>query len=96
METAEKISITMTQAMLRDVRASVEAGEYASTSEALRDAVRIWQRERAEHAQRLAALKARVAQSVSDPRPGLTGDAVAGRIAALHAETVKAKARGEI
>ena len=39
MEAAEKISVTMTPEMLREIRASVAAGEYASTSEALRDAV---------------------------------------------------------
>ena len=41
MQNAEKISITMTPDMLRAIRESVEAGEYASTSEALRDAVRV-------------------------------------------------------
>jgi antitoxin ParD1/3/4 len=50
MQNAEKISITMTPDMLRVVRESVEAGEYASTSEALRDAVRVWQRQRLEDA----------------------------------------------
>jgi len=40
MQNAEKVSIIMTPEMMRVIRASVEAGEYASTSEALRDAVR--------------------------------------------------------
>ncbi len=44
MQNAEKISVTMTPDMLRILRESVAAGEYASTSEALRDAVRLWQR----------------------------------------------------
>jgi antitoxin ParD1/3/4 len=44
MQNAEKISVTLTPDMLRIVRESVEADEYASTSEALRDAVRVWQR----------------------------------------------------
>ena len=41
MQSAEKISITMTPEQLRAVRESVAAGEYASTSEVLRDAVRL-------------------------------------------------------
>ena len=40
-------------------RESVEAGEYASTSEALRDAVRVWHRQRLEDAERLNAIRAR-------------------------------------
>jgi len=74
MQTAEKISVTMTPEMLRAVRESVAAGEYASTSEALRDAVRLWQRDRLEHAERLAAIRARVRRSLDDPRPDLTSE----------------------
>ncbi len=43
-ECAEKMSMTMTPTCSALIRESVEAGEYASTSEALRDAVRVWQR----------------------------------------------------
>ncbi len=46
MQSTEKISISMTSDLLRAIRESVEAGEYASTSEAMCDAVRIWQRQR--------------------------------------------------
>ena len=72
MQNAEKISITMTPDMLRTVRDSVEAGEYASTSEALREAVRVWQRQRLEDAERLNAIRARVRRSLDDPRPDLS------------------------
>ena len=44
MRTAEKISITLPPDMLRLIREAVEGGEYASTSEALRDAARAWHR----------------------------------------------------
>jgi antitoxin ParD1/3/4 len=94
METAEKLSITMTPAMLRAVRASVEAGEYASTSEAVRDAIRLWQRERDEHAERLAAIRERVRHSAEDNRPPLGIDQVRDRLAALHKATVRARGRG--
>ena len=40
METAEKISITLTPEMARSIREDVEKGRYASTSEAIRDALR--------------------------------------------------------
>ena len=86
MPAAEKISITVTPDMLRAVRDSVDAGEYASTSEVLRDAVRLWQRQRLEDAERLTALKARVRRSLDDPRPDLGSDEVEARLAALFAE----------
>ena len=91
MESAEKISITMSPEMLRAVRESVEAGEYASTSEAIRDAVRVWQRQRAEHAERLAVIRARIRRSLDDPRPDLEEDEVDARLKALFAETAKAR-----
>jgi antitoxin ParD1/3/4 len=93
MQNAEKISITMTPDMLRAVRESVEAGEYASTSEAMRDAVRVWQRQRIEDAERLDAIRARVRRSLDDPRPDLDEDEVEARLAKLHADTVKAHRR---
>ena len=91
MPAAEKISVTMTPDMLRAIRESVEAGEYASTSEALRDAVRVWQRQRLEDAERLAALRARVRRSLDDPRPDLEEKDVEARLEALFAETAKAR-----
>lgn len=89
MQNAEKISVTMTPEMMQVIRASVASGEYASTSEALRDAVRIWQRERQEHAERMAAIRQRVKVSADDPRPSVSADEVMTRLQALHAETVK-------
>jgi antitoxin ParD1/3/4 len=88
---AEKISITMTPDMLRAIRESVEAGEYASTSEALRDAVRVWQRQRTEDAERLTAIRTRVRRSLDDPRPSIPLDEAFDRIEKLHADTVKVR-----
>lgn len=73
MQSAEKISITMTPEMLRVIRETVDAGEYASTSEVVRDAMRVWQRERQEHAERLNAIRARVRRSFEDPRSDVSG-----------------------
>lgn len=46
MPTVEKITISLTQEMAAFVRNAVDAGEYASTSEAIRDAVREWKERR--------------------------------------------------
>lgn len=46
MATVEKITIALTPEMAGFVRNAVAAGEYASTSEAIRDAVREWKERR--------------------------------------------------
>lgn len=89
MQPAEKISITMTPDQLRAVRESVEAGEYASTSEAMRDAVRVWQRQRLEDAERLNAIRARIRRSLGDPRPDLSLEEVDAHLEALFTEAEK-------
>ncbi|CAO4150126.1 ribbon-helix-helix domain-containing protein [Methylorubrum aminovorans] len=86
MQSAEKISITMTPEQLRAVRESVAAGEYASTSEVLRDAVRLWQRQRQEDAERLNVIRARIRRSLDDPRPALSFEDVEAHLEALFAE----------
>jgi antitoxin ParD1/3/4 len=93
MQNAEKISITMTPEMMQVIRASVASGEYASTSEAMRDAVRIWQRDRQEHAERLEAIRQRVKPSVDDPRPSVSEAEVQKRLQALHADIVTGHSR---
>ena len=80
MAAAEKLSVTLTAAMVRDLEASVAAGEFASTSEALRDAVRMWRDAREERAERLAAIRARIQASIDDPRPSLPLDEVRLRL----------------
>lgn len=86
MQAAETISITMTSEQLRAVRESVASGEYASTSEVLREAVRLRQCQRKEHAERLNAIRARIRRSLADPRPDLTGEEVQANLDALFAE----------
>jgi len=46
MSTVEKITIALTREMAGFVRNAVETGEYASTSEVIRDAVREWKERR--------------------------------------------------
>lgn len=89
MQVAGKISITLSPDILRSVNESIEAGEYASTSDVLHDAVRLWQRQRLEVAGRVSAVKARIRRSLDDPRADLTGDEVDAHLNGLFA-----KARG--
>lgn len=86
MATAEKVSVTLTPEMVRDVRASVDSGEYASASEVVREALRGWQRQRAEDAERLASVRARARRSLDDPRPSLTEAELDRELAAFYAD----------
>jgi antitoxin ParD1/3/4 len=86
MQTAEKVSITMTPEMLRVIRETVDAGEYASTSEVVRDAMRVWQRDRQEHAERLNAIRSRIRHSFEDPRPDLGEDEANAALEAVLAK----------
>lgn len=69
MDSAEKLSVTVTPAMARLIREKVEDGSYGSASEVIRAALRAFQREEKEHEERMAAIKARVKASVEDTRP---------------------------
>ena len=90
---AEKLSVTLTAAMVRDLEASVAAGEFASTSEALRDAVRMWRDAREERAERLAAIKARLRASGEDTRPRLTAGEFRRSMEEFHADQMTEAAR---
>jgi antitoxin ParD1/3/4 len=68
----EKLSISLPSEMVAAIKARVDAGSYASTSEVLRAAVRIWLREEEEYQQRIAAIRQKVQASLDDPRPDLS------------------------
>jgi antitoxin ParD1/3/4 len=72
MSAAEKISITVTPAMKRVLEERVASGQFASASELMREAFRAWKQQQDEHEERLSAIRARIQQSVDDPRPSLS------------------------
>ncbi|WFP60459.1 MULTISPECIES: type II toxin-antitoxin system ParD family antitoxin [unclassified Mesorhizobium] len=80
MESAEKLSVTVTPAMARMIREKVEDGSFGSASEVIRAALRAFQREEEEHAERIASIRARVKASLEDKRPNLSGEEVRARL----------------
>ena len=94
MRPAEKLSITLPADMARMVRDKVEGGSYASNSEVIREALRIWQEREAMKVQRLDEIRAKIAESVNDPRSSLTAKEVSKRLKSLHQKTVKARRHG--
>ncbi len=86
MEPAEKLSITLTPHFAKLVRDSVDSGRFASASEVIRDAMRVWQQREKEHDEVIASIRARVQASLDDKRPLLSGDEVDAYLDQLDAE----------
>jgi antitoxin ParD1/3/4 len=57
MPTVEKITIALTKEIAENVRSAVDAGEYASTSELIREALRDWQQKRATQREQLQQVR---------------------------------------
>ena len=57
MSTIERMTITMPAELAASVRQTVESGEYASTSEVIREALREWTRSRDDERRDLEALR---------------------------------------
>jgi antitoxin ParD1/3/4 len=62
MSNIERITITMPAEMAATVRAAVDAGAYASTSEVVREALRDWTDNRGVDRRALANLRAMIAE----------------------------------
>jgi antitoxin ParD1/3/4 len=59
MAAIERVTIALPEPMAASVRAAVEAGEYASTSEVFRDALRLWEARRELRARDVEELRRR-------------------------------------
>ena len=80
MSTAEKISIALPPEMVTMVRGAVATGEYASSSEAIRDAPRDWAHKRIRRQQGVAELRQLWQEALSDKSPGIPPDEVLDRL----------------
>ena len=78
--TAEKISIALPPEMVATVRGAVATGEYASSSEVIRDALRDWAHKRSLRQQGVAELRAVWQEALADKTPGVAVDEVLGRL----------------
>ncbi len=78
--TVEKLSIALPPEMAALVREAVEGGEYASSSEVIRDALRAWKRKRLLQRQGLGELRALWQEALNDPRSGVAADEALDRL----------------
>ena len=84
----ERITVTMPEEMAAKLRAAVERGEYATTSEVVREALRDWGDEQERRAARLERLRMLIREG--EDSEALDGEAVLqefeSRVAQLVAE----------
>ena len=85
MANVEKLSIAVTPEMAALMREVVEAGEYASTSEVVRDALRDWEYRRKQRDQAIQELRLLIQEGI-DSGPSVDGEqAMAQLLADLEA-----------
>ena len=80
MSTVEKISIALPPEMVAVVRSAVDTGEYASSSEVVRDALRDWTQKRSLRQQGIEELRQVWQQAIKDKTPGGSADDVLDRL----------------
>ncbi len=85
---AEKISITLPADMLAAIKEQVQAGAYGSTSEVIREAMRLWQRQEEEYQARLALIRNRLERSANSGEP-IQLDEAFDQIENLHQQYMK-------
>ena len=80
MSAIEGLTVTLPAEMAAVVKSAVETGDYASTSEVVRAALRDWKMKRALQVEELAALKADIDTGLADVAAGRVRDFDATRI----------------
>jgi antitoxin ParD1/3/4 len=76
----ERMTITLPAVLAAIVKGAVEGGDYASSSEVVREALRDWKTKRALQLQELAALKVDIDRGLTDVAEGRVKDFDAARI----------------
>jgi antitoxin ParD1/3/4 len=83
MANVEKLSVAVTPEMASLMRNAVEAGEYASTSEVVREALRDWEYRRKQRDQAIEELR-RLIQAGIDSGPSVDGEQLFERLKAKY------------
>ncbi len=76
----EKISVALPRQMVAEVKGAVEAGEYASSSEVIREALRDWTLKRSVQKRGVEHLRQLWDEAMQDASPGLPVDDMLERL----------------
>ena len=91
MPSVEKISIALPPEMVSRVREAVESGEYSSSSEVVREALRDWSRKRRPQANSIDDLRRIWKEAIADNSPGLDPEPVFKRLHEKYQAMAKAR-----
>ncbi len=80
MPNIDRLTITMPTDMVAMVKAAIEDGDYASTSEVVREALRDWRIKRSLQLQELASLKNDIDKGLADVAVGRVNEFDAANI----------------
>jgi antitoxin ParD1/3/4 len=95
MPSVEKISIALPPEMVAQVRQAVETGEYASSSEVIRDALRDWTHKRQLQQNGIAELRQLWQQARADRSPGLPADKILDQLERKYQALADAAGKAE-
>lgn len=94
-EKAERITITLPPDMLASIKKEVSSGSYGSTSELIREAMRLWQKREEEHNARISLIRERLAHSAQNGEP-VPLDTAFKRVEMLHKQRMKKKSNENV
>ena len=80
MSAIQKVSIALPPEMVEQLREVVDRGEYASSSEVIREALRDWQLKRTLQRQGIRDLRRLWAEAMEDETGGRSADTVLNRL----------------
>ncbi len=87
----ERLTITLPSEMAAAVKGAVDGGDYASSSEVVREALRDWKMKRAIQLKEMEALKADIDKGLADLAEGRVRDFNADRIIARGRKLLAAR-----
>jgi antitoxin ParD1/3/4 len=89
MDRVEKLSISLPASLARAVRQRVKTGAFASNSEVVRDALRMWQEREAAKEQQLALIRRQLDDAIDDPRRSVPIDKAFDAVRKRHLTKTK-------
>lgn len=69
MGAVQKLSIAVTEQQAREIEAAIASGDYSTTSEVVRDALRAWKRERSDREAAVRWLRAAWEEGLASGEP---------------------------
>ena len=93
MSNVEKLSIALSTDMVRSIREAVGSGDYATTSEVIRDAMRVWRFHRISVDPTNAAAIRRLVADAADS-PSVDAEAVFARLEAEYKPLLDKRKQG--